>query len=311
MSFVRKIAVAAAVGAFVLAGTSLTNITFVDGLVLSLLVGFMVLAIEFLQDVESRTRAQTRAINDLREQISSDLNRLTEASVIWTAAQKSAIPPDLILKAVRRTSAITEASPEIARGLAAHEIERLSSLLRGIGGSNEIFYDGEDREWLLGLTSVVVHSIDAVSLATIDDRDSEHGNLWQNDLGYRYLDLQREAVARGVIIRRLFSIEGVATDDPGLIRVTQLQRESGVIVRLLQIEGISNHLRRIASDFVIFDAKLVYETVPASRMDEVGRAAIVTTRMLLDEARVRSKQEQFEQLWQAARELDEPATWPQ
>ncbi len=75
----------------------------------------------------------------------------------------------------------------------------MTSFVRQLPGGTEIAYDGEDREWMLGLTAEASRSIDAISLSTVDAGiRGFDGGLWTSDLGTRYLELQHEAIARGV-----------------------------------------------------------------------------------------------------------------
>jgi hypothetical protein len=61
-----------------------------------------------------------------------------------------------------------------------------------------VAYDGEDRDWLLGLTRHAQSSIDTTSLMAVDASGGGfgEGGLWSSDLGRRYLEVQREAVQR-------------------------------------------------------------------------------------------------------------------
>ena len=60
------------------------------------------------------------------------------------------------------------------------------------------------------------------------------GGLWTSDLGIRYLELQREAITRKVRIRRIFVFENAEMAlDEDFLRITQMQRDVGVEVRML------------------------------------------------------------------------------
>ncbi len=125
-------------------------------------------------------------------------------------------------------------SPLLQR-LARREIKRVASFVRQLPVGNEIAYDGEDREWLLGLTHEAQRSIDAISL--VDANAGMHafdGGLLTTDLGTRYLTLQREAIDRQVSIRRIFVFENqeLARDEM-FLKIIQLQRDVGVDVRML------------------------------------------------------------------------------
>ena len=52
--------------------------------------------------------------------------------------------------------------------LARREVERVTLFVRQLPVGIEITYDGEDRDWMLGLTREAQTSIDAISLSTVD-----------------------------------------------------------------------------------------------------------------------------------------------
>ena len=91
------------------------------------------------------------------------------------------------------------------------------------------------------------------------------GGLWTSDLGIRYLELQREAIARKVRIRRIFVFEN-ARPGPGrdLPAVTQMQRDVGVEVRMLDHQLIPDWMQSMIFDFIVFDGAVSYETTPAT-----------------------------------------------
>jgi hypothetical protein len=174
-----------------------------------------------------------------------------------------------------------------------------------------ITYEGEDRDWLLGLTREVERSIDAISLSTVDaGLAGLDGGLWTSDLGIRYLEFQREAIARKVRIRRVFVFESAEmARDETLQRIKQVQRDVGVEVRMLDHWLIPDWMQSMIFDFIVFDGAVTYETTPATAFP-VGqtRPGILRTLLAPVPARVRELEERFEQLWDAAdpeRQIDE------
>jgi hypothetical protein len=170
-----------------------------------------------------------------------------------------------------------------------------------VGG--EITYDGEDREWLLDLTREAERSIDAISLSTVDAGVAGlDGGLWTSDLGIRYLELQREAIARKVRIRRVFVFENAEmARDESLQSITQMQRGVGVEVRKLPHLLIPDWMKSMIFDFIVFDGTVTYETTPATASAvRQTRPGILRTRLAPVPARVRELEERFEQLWEAA-----------
>ncbi len=195
-------------------------------------------------------------------------------------------------------------SPLLQR-LARREIERVTSFVRQLLVGSEIAYDGEDREWLLGLTAEAQRSIDAISMSIVDaGLRGFDGGLWTSDLGTRYLKLQREAIDRNVSIRRIFVFEDenpVLAGDETFLKIIQIQRDLGVDVRMLDCQLIPEWLQSIISDFVVFDGAVSYETTPATTFN-AGRTrpAIARTLLAPTPARVRDLENTFKQLWTAA-----------
>jgi hypothetical protein len=182
------------------------------------------------------------------------------------------------------------------------EIERLTELIRYLSAAGSLAYDGEDREWLLGLTRECALSMDAVSLSTVDLRGFS-GGLWTADLGVRYLDAQREAIGRSVSVRRIFVFGAEDLADEKFLDIIELQRGLGIEVRMLDHQLIPEWLHPLIADFILFDRSIGYETTTtasdASRTEST-RPAILRTRLTTAPGRVQALQKQFEQLWKAA-----------
>jgi len=187
--------------------------------------------------------------------------------------------------------------------LARREIERVTSFMRRLPPGGEITYDGEDREWLLGLAQEVQHSIEAVSLSMMDVMaHGVHGGLWRADLGVRYLELQRQAIDRGVSIRRVFVFddEDRARDEVSL-RIVQTQRDVGIDVRILDFQLIPEWLRGMIFEYVLFDEEISYELTPGTAFN-YNRCGPISFRTTLVPApsRVKDLKVRFDQLWAAA-----------
>jgi hypothetical protein len=82
---------------------------------------------------------------------------LVEGSVLGTALLK-----DFVEAAGQVDANVSSLLQRVAR----REIERVTRFVRQLPVGNEIVYDGEDREWLLGLTQEAQRSIDAISVTT-------------------------------------------------------------------------------------------------------------------------------------------------
>jgi hypothetical protein len=269
------------------------KVSLAEQLILATVVGGVTLISQFLADFSEQQVDFGQRLERLEQ---NSLRQLMEASALQT---------DLLTRFVRRSSRIDHTSSELVRDLAHHEVERVSGLMRSLSGGEEVFYDGEDREWLLGLAHNARRTIVATSLVTVDaGGKSFEGGLWLNDLGARYLDIQRAARRRGVQIRRIFVFDAPDfEEDPSFVRVRRLQREAGVEIRGLDESRVPEHLKDHISDFIVFDNVLGYETTRPGRKSAGLQPAIVTTRIVLDKHRVERSTERFEEMWLVAKLL--------
>src|SRR5215472_5506288 len=113
---------------------------------------------------------------------------------LYDLLERSGLEPALLTEFLEAAGAAGGAGP-LLRGLARRQIESVTGFLRQLPAGRDIVYDGEDREWLLGLTGEARQSISATSVATADSGERGFdGGLWTSDLGARYLDRQREAI---------------------------------------------------------------------------------------------------------------------
>jgi len=225
---------------------------------------------------------------------SAELPSMTEHSILGTTLVRD------FLETASRTD---ERVNPLLKRLAQQEVERVISFVRQVPVGGQIVYEGEDRDWLLGLTRGAERTIDAISLPTVDAGMSGFdGGLWTSDLGIRYLELQRDAIARKVRIRRIFVFQNAEmAGDETLLRVTQGQRDVGVEVRMLDHELIPHWMQSMIFDFIVFDGTISYETTPATTFSvSQTKPGILRTRLAPMPTRVRDLENQFEELWNAA-----------
>lgn len=187
--------------------------------------------------------------------------------------------------------------PDLAFRLAAAELARVSTFFEALAAKGDVTYEGEDRDWLLSLTSGSQESIDAVSLY---DVDVGRHHFLTTDLGRRYLAEQARVCDRGVRIRRIHVLD--AADDHGeaLREVCRQQRELGFDVRILNSSdrtAVPGPMR----DVVLFDGVVSYETTPAAETGGDG-PIIVATRLVMRPEWVRGRRKWFGELWEAATE---------
>jgi hypothetical protein len=292
------------IGLITLVSAKVGGISGQSSLVLAAVITFGSALILFIVDTERR-------ISAVGERMAEGFANIRRSAEIASMVERSILDTALLTDFLETASRVDERINPLLQRLAQREIERVISFVRQLPVGNEIAYDGEDRDWLLGLTREAERSIDAISLSTVDawmhDLD---GGLWTSDLGYRYLDLQREAIARKVRIRRIFLFENEAmARDESVLRITQMHRAVGVEVRMLDHQLMPDWMQPMIFDFIVFDGTVSYETTPLTTFTAgQTRPSILRTRLALMPDRIRDLEAQFELLWEAAnpeRQIDE------
>ena len=252
--------------------------------------------IAFIIDTEVR-------ISAVEERMAEGFAKIGRSAELFTMMENSVLDTALLAGFVETAGLADGRVNPLLQRLAHRELERVTSFVRQLPIGSEIAYDGEDRDWLLGLTREAERSIDAISLSTVDaGMRGFDGGLWTSDLGTRYLELQREAIARHVTIRRIFVFdnEDLARDET-FLKITQMQRDVGIQVRMLDHQLIPDWMQSMIFDFIVFDGAVSYETTPAATLAAgQTRPAVVRTVMAPMPARVHGLEDQFEQLWEAA-----------
>ena len=275
-----------------------------DTLELAAIVAFGVALILFIVDTEIRLSA----VGGL---VAAGFARMGGLAELSAKMERSSLGPALLTEFLDTASQVDKRVNPLLRRVARQEVERVTAFARQLQAGGEIAYDGEDRDWLLGLTQEAESSIDAISLSTVDAGVlGLDGGLWTSDLGIRYLEDQRKAIAREVRIRRIFVVEDEAmAHDESFLRVTQMQRNAGVRVRMLDRKLIPDYLQSMIFDFIIFDGAVSYETSAVAPFTaDQPRPGILRTRLAPEPAWVRGLEQRFEQLWELAdpeRPIDE------
>lgn len=277
-----------------------------NSLVLAAVVAFGVALVLFMVDTEIRISA----VGDRVTTGFTETGRLAELSGLM---EQSGLGPALLTEFLQTAGQVDGRVNPLLQRLARREVQRVTAFVRQLPLGIDIGYDGEDRDWMLGLTREAQTSIDAISLSTVDAGVlGLDGGLWTSDLGQRYLELQREAVIRNVRIRRIFVVEQEHKEmirDESFLRITQMQRDIGVQVRMLAHQLIPDWMRAMIFDFIVFDGAVSYETTPTTTFSSgQPRAGTLRTRLAPEPTRVQELEERFEQLWEQAdpeRQIDE------
>lgn len=282
------------------------HISIAEQLVLTFITGGVTLLVQYLADFEKQLRQTQRQHRDvlsrLNVAISQGFAGVNEATALLDDIEQSALNKDSVKRAVRAAGLFTVSTGSLARAIAESEVDRLSDTLRALASGHELFYEGEDRELLLALTRKCTTSIMATSWAT----KSPHGmgfeaGFWLNDLGGRYLMLQRMALRRGVNIKRVFIYETPdLIESDAIQRILAMQQSAGIEVRTVG-GGMVSPDGSIA-DFIVFDEQISYETTPVTRGETSTAPWLLTTRLAMEEETVRSRVVRYHDLWEQASE---------
>jgi len=233
-------------------------------------------------------------------------SHLKASTSVFQLIEASALSRDPAIWLVRLSTQLDPAASELLHDFARSEVIRVSEFMQGLVNGGDMIYDGEDRDWLLGLTRNVKSSIDATSLTTASPggKGFVDEKLWTSDLGMRYLDAQRQAVRRGVRIRRIFILDRpeLATKDD-IVGLCKFQQRYGIEVRILSPADIPSIRRISLSDFVLFDDVVSYELTAASPFEAGMETAILNTRLELRHRRVQERIQEFKDLWESAHEI--------
>lgn len=303
---VRKVTVTLITGFTTYALAQLINEDFAFEVGISIFLSGVVFVVMYLIEVEGRLdnveEGQQRHAGSTENLLQTGFRSFSRATGTFAVLQSSKTPTERVMKLVDNISHLDTENDLVFR-FAQTEIERLGMLMHDLTHGNDSVYEGEDRDWMLNLTRSASRSIDAISLTTVDL--GVDGGLWLTDLGQRYLQLQRDAIARGVVTRRVFVAEEAdKLERPDFLEICEMHQRLGVKVKVLDLHDAPGTLMNTMFDFIVFDNALSYESIPASqRTNQKKPIIIITTRLVREEARVKERVSRFAELWEAAREL--------
>ncbi|MGH3751385.1 MAG: hypothetical protein ACRDRP_01605 [Pseudonocardiaceae bacterium] len=294
------------IGAAAFIITNMTDQPLTWQLTMTLLIGGSTLLAQFMIDFgdhldKVEEKQEDHAI-EMRSLIEDSFARTSKATELFQAVEASALQTDAVIQLVRHSTQISPASPPLLYEFAQLQIDRMSEFLKELSGGGVVEHDGEDLDWILGLTLLAKQSIDATSLSAVDaGRNGFDGGFWTTDLGRRYLKLQVEAVSRGVAIRRVFIIDRPEqTSEAEFLHIYQQHKILGIQARVLDQSKAPNSS---LFDFVVFDGVLSYEDTPALPTEDRIRPTIIKTHLMLHSKRVKERMQRFEDIWALAHEL--------
>jgi len=303
-SVLRKISMTLLMGAISFPFTQLLFTDLAGQIAAAAVFGSVALIVQFLIEFERRlARVEDgldAAVDQIRETVRQGFARVNDATELVARMETAGVHTVAVTNLVRHATGISPHAPPLVRDFVQLEVDRVSELLRGLT-VNEATYDGEDQDWLLNLTRCVENTIDAISIPEVDATGNTYDGFWQSHLGRRYLDAQRAAISRGVRIRRVFITEGDdMTNDTVLHDICQYQVDSGIEVRLLYPSAVPPEIRGQITDFILFDDKLCYETIPAPHVYRGEVPMILSNRLELRDDRLSERIARYEIIWESA-----------
>ena len=297
-SALRKILITAFTGSFVYLLTNLVpNTPQIWVLTVSVFTGGIILVAQFFVEFDERLsvleQKSTENYHATQVLLEEGFSKITATIELFGMVEGSALPTEIVTQFVRHAAEIDPDPIPLVYRFAHAEIARLSQLLRELSKGGEVAYDGEDRDWLLALTRNVRSSIRATSLASVDA-----AGFWMSDLGQLYLEIQHEVSQRDVVIQRIFILDRTdIAEEPEFIRICRWQREHNIDVRILDPMVIPGPWKL---DFILFDETISYETTPVMQLPSESRPAITNTRLVLDQRKVKTRINRFNELWELA-----------
>ncbi|MET0237995.1 MAG: DUF6879 family protein [Kibdelosporangium sp.] len=303
-SVIRKIVVTSLSGALSFPLTNLLFDSAAQQLAMSAAVGAVALVVQLLVEVEQRLSAvetgQDEQADEVRHVVAAGFQKVSTATEMFGRIEATELSSSGFADLAGKAAAIGPGAPPLIVAFAQSEIDRVTELLGALAGS-EVTREGEDRDHLLTLTRLARTGIDATSLFAVDGGGlSGESGFWNSDLGQSYLELQHQAVRRGVRVRRIFIVENeeLATR-PQFELLCRSQRECGIDVRILVPSRLSR--RRTFRDYVLFDDTISYEVVPCVRVtSDTAGPQIQSTSLASKCPQVNNLVEDYARLWEAA-----------
>lgn len=274
--------------------------------------GGFVLLVQFLIDFEYRLesveRQLVKTVDDVRQVVRDGFANVNNATQLLAEVETGGMKTVAVTDLLHNAAGISPRTPPLVARLAQVEIERVSAFLHELG-EEEANYEGEDRDWLLELTQCAERCIDAISIPEVDAAGNSQHSFWESPLGRRYLDCQREAIRRGIRVRRVFVTDyDTMRNDAVLQHICRTQAEMGIEVRLLYPISQPRVLQGYLFDFIVFDNTLSYEANPAPRVEQGESPMILNTRLVLRPERVLERIERYRHMWESAEPWSDPET---
>ena len=284
----------------------------------SIFVSGLVLVVQFLIKVERelvrlrRTHEVTATSSDAS--LTRAVTSLNSATVLYQHMERSSVATSALESLIHGAGSLQPVDHAyIMKTFADAEVERLADLLTSLQ-NGEVVYEGEQRDWLIGLTRVAATSIDAMSLVFRDGGDPNgspilDNGLWFSEVGQRYLDAQADAVQhRSVAVRRIFLLDDpTLVEDPLVIDVMRQHFAMKVEVLAIPMDSVPELLRRSVYDLAIFDSAIYYRNRPAATIRSTRGPTRSQTQLITRADQVSAEVRRYKELWDVDRSPAKPS----
>lgn len=297
MSILIKIIVTAVAGGLTYLLTNTTKQPGIWQLTMTVFVGGIVLVVQFLVDAAEVSRRTATLVREMNK-----------AATLLADAER-VFGNDILTQLVKAADGL-DRREDLQLRFAEQQVRVLISVFKGLTAERAA-HEGENPDWLLGLTEIASQSIDATSLTSFEKYQGyvDEGEFWDSELGRRYLTRQHEAIRRGVRIRRLFVLADDEIDDEKLAELLKPHKRIGVATQTLRLDEI-DFLHRVA-DFIIFDQKISYEFQTSQAAPKNSRHVLETVALMTNAGHLQGRRSDFQALWdQAERGSRQPAAPP-
>ncbi|SNY49025.1 DUF6879 family protein [Paractinoplanes atraurantiacus] len=311
MQILIKIVVTSIAGGVAYLLTNVTKQPEVWQITMSVFVAGVVLVVQFLIDVAEQSRQLAEAIRvegaKQSQELIASVSEISEAATHLAAAENR-VGRDSVIRLVESAGRM-DPEEALQRRFTHRQIADLADLIDGLR-SGRAEHEGEDPDWLLGLTETAITSIDATSMTSFERHRGlvDEGEFWESDLGLRYLDRQRQAIERKVRIRRLFLLTEDATDVVQLEKLLEPHRKISVETRILRPENVYFLYQNDLEDFIIFDQQISYEFHTSRTLKKNVTPLIANVALVVDPRLVKKRRDRFEELWDAAEPREDEPT---
>ncbi|MFF4830350.1 hypothetical protein [Streptomyces sp. NPDC001315] len=276
-------------------------------LALAVIIGGATLIVQYMVDFEQRLRSvetgQWESRRDLRESLTAQhlevteivgrgFRRVGEVTELFSRLDNSGIPSGEVSRLVRGAVQLGSQGQVVMQEFVRAEITRVASMMTALtSGTADL--EGENNDLLIALTPCARRSIHATS-SFVDLA------FWKTATAKQYLDVQREAIRRGVKVRRLFIVQ-LPEELDDLDEILEEQRNAGIETGVLVLSQLPPHIRVGETlDVVILDGQLYFEI--KTDVQQLNPNAKLDAR----EGNVNRRQARFDKLWDAR--LEGPPT---